>query len=56
MNGKRKFILCLVVVLVSAAMVFADKMEAPFWVQLALGALGIFATANVVDKMKGGQG
>lgn len=56
MNGKRKFILACTVILLSAGMVFAGKMDAPFWVQLALGALAIFAGANVVDKMKGGQG
>lgn len=56
MNGKRKFLATMTIILLSAAMVFVGKMDAPFWVQLTLGALAIFSGANVYDKMKGGAG
>lgn len=56
MNGKRKFILSCGIVLFSALMVFAGKMESGGWVTIATLALGLYAASNVVDKKLGGHG
>lgn len=56
MNGKRKFVMSILVILLSATMVFAGKMEWSGWVTLATLALGIYGAANVVDKKLGGAG
>lgn len=56
MNGKRKFYLSCGVILLSAGMVFAGRLEGAGWITLATMALGIYAGANVVDKKLGGSG
>ena len=56
MNGKRKFVLSMVVICLSAAMVFVSKMDWGGWVTIATLALSIYAGANVIDKIKGGAG
>jgi hypothetical protein len=56
MNGVRKFWLSVGVIVLSAGMVFADKLAEGGWVTIATLALTIYAGANVIDKMKGGAG
>lgn len=56
MNGRRKFILSVAVILLSAAMVFMGKLDQGGWVTIATLALGLYAAANVVDKKMGGTG
>ena len=55
-TGNRKFALTLIVLGMSFAALMADKLEGGGWVTLATLALSIYGAANVVDKMKGGQG
>lgn len=56
MTGRRKFYMSLLVILLSAAMVFTGKMEAAGWITLASLALSIYVAGNVTDKKLGGQG
>ena len=56
MNGKRKFSLTLLIVLLAASMVFTGKMDAAGFVTLASLALSIYVAGNVTDKKLGGAG
>ena len=56
MNGRRKFILSVGVILLSAAMVFMGKLDQGGWVTVATLALSLYAASNVVDKKLGGAG
>lgn len=56
MTGKRKFILSSAIVVFSAIMVFAGKLDGGAWVTIATLALGLYAASNVVDKKLGGVG
>lgn len=56
MNGKRKFMVTGFVLVSSAVMVFAGKMEGAGWITLATLCLSIYGAQNIVDKKMGGQG
>lgn len=56
MNGSRKFILSAAIILLSAGMVFAAKLDGGAWVTIATLCLGLYAAGNVIDKKFGGAG
>lgn len=54
--GGRKFVLAVGVLLVAAAALWADKLDAGAFVTLILGTAGAYVTGNVVQKATAKEG
>lgn len=56
MNGKRKFVITLIITVSSIAGLFSGKIDQSVYSTLMMMILGIYGAANIVDKKLGGAG
>lgn len=56
MNGKRKFLLTVGVLVGSFVLALTGKLDPGGWVTISSLALSIYGAANVFDKKNGGAG